>query len=208
FTKMSAVVGLALWSQHWFWYPMSHFMELALQPTVLIGLNHDLKLPTAFSVVCSTKPSVFAYPKRLEEKKEEKKELVATAVLSTTAKAKARLAKQEADHKAPPPAAVDAEVDAAPVAAIVAEEKAKEPTSFNVQNPSRVTLAQLPHLSFDLSQRYVPVVPTRRPAGIVLLKDRHPHEKESVVAVQAPSQAGAEEEADAPEPFEFEPTPL
>ena len=39
---------------------------------------------------------MFAYPKRLEEKKEEKKELVATAILSTTAKAKARLAKQEA----------------------------------------------------------------------------------------------------------------
>ncbi|RHY32693.1 hypothetical protein DYB32_002344, partial [Aphanomyces invadans] len=211
FTKMSAVVGLALWSQHWFWYPMSHFLELALQPTVLIGLNHDLKLPTGFSVECATKPSVFAYPKRLEEKKEEKKELVATAVLSTTAKAKARLAKQEADHKGDqvptnPPADTPA-ATAATGSQVVPEEKVKEPSSFKVKNPSRVTLAQVSHLSFDLSQRYVPVVPTRRPAGIILLKDRQPNEKESVVSVQAPSQAGAEEEAEAPEPFEYEPTP-
>ncbi|KAF0686226.1 Aste57867_21931 [Aphanomyces stellatus] len=209
FTKMSSVVGLALWAQHWFWYPLSHFLELSFQPTAVIGLNHDLKLPTGFSLVCGTKPSHFAYPKKLEEKKEEKKELVATAVLSTTAKAKARLAKQEAKEKTKEEqaaaAATTSDEAAAPAPTPVPEEKIKEPNSFNVKNPSRVTLGQVPYLSFDLSQRYIPVVPTRRPAGIIMLKDRQPNEKEDVVAVQAPSQANAEEEADAPEPFEYEP---
>ncbi|EQC29693.1 hypothetical protein SDRG_12693 [Saprolegnia diclina VS20] len=202
FTKMSSVVGLALWAQHWFWYPLHHFIELAFQPTVAIGLNKDLKMPTSFGLTCSTKPSAFAYPKRLEEKKEEKKELVATAILSTTAKAKARLAKQEAKEAAPVAEDKPDEEMAAP-----APKKVKEPTSFTLKNPARVTLAQEQHLAFDWSQRYVPVVATRRPAGIIILKDRTPTDAEVVVAVQAPSQgsAGAEEEAEPPAPFEWEP---
>ncbi|OQR88690.1 26S proteasome non-ATPase regulatory subunit, partial [Thraustotheca clavata] len=202
FTKMSSVVGLALWAQHWFWYPLHHFLELSFQPTVSIGLNKDLKMPTSFSLTCNTKPSMFAYPKRLEEKKEEKKELVATAILSTTAKAKARLAKQEAKEAAP----VEAITEAAKEETAPAK-KVKEPLSFQLKNPARVTLSQEQHLSFDWSQRYVPVVATRRPAGIIILKDRQPTENEDVVAVQAPSQGNTstEEEADAPEPFEWEP---
>jgi 26S proteasome regulatory subunit N2 len=49
--------------------------------------------PPACGCVCGVvdgQPSVFAYPKKLEEKKEDKKERVTTAVLSTTAKAKVR----------------------------------------------------------------------------------------------------------------------
>ena len=94
FAKMSAVVGLMVWSQHWFWYPYMHFLELAFQSTAVIGLNKDLLMPKSFSAICRAKPSCFAYPKHLEEQKEEKKELVATAILSTTAKAKARQAKK------------------------------------------------------------------------------------------------------------------
>ncbi|OQR83320.1 26S proteasome non-ATPase regulatory subunit [Achlya hypogyna] len=202
FTKMSSVVGLALWAQHWFWYPLHHVIELAFQPTVAIGLNKDLKMPSGFALTCNTKPSHFAYPKRLEEKKEEKKELVATAILSTTAKAKARLAKQEAKEEAKEAPQDKPDEEMAPVA-----KKVKEPSSFTLKNPARVTLSQEQHLAFDWSQRYVPVVASRRPAGIIVLKDRTPTEAEAVVAVQAPSagNASAEEEADAPEPFEWEP---
>lgn len=96
FTKSSAVVGLALWVQYWYWYPLMHFLSLAFTPTFLIGLNKDFKLPNKFATRCAARPSAFAYPKKLEEKKEEKKERVITAVLSTTAKAKAREAKKKA----------------------------------------------------------------------------------------------------------------
>lgn len=96
FTKSSAVVGLALWVQYWYWYPLMHFLSLAFTPTFLIGLNKDLRLPKQFATRCAARPSAFAYPKKLEEKKEEKKERVITAVLSTTAKAKAREAKKKA----------------------------------------------------------------------------------------------------------------
>jgi 26S proteasome regulatory subunit N2 len=96
FTKMSSAVGLALWLQHWHWYPMMHMLSLVLTPTCTIGLNADFKYPRNFEITCNSKPSVFAYPKKLEEKKEEKKKRVETVTLSTTAKEKARLARKRA----------------------------------------------------------------------------------------------------------------
>ncbi len=96
FTKMTSAVGLALWLQHWHWYPMMHMFSLALTPTVSIGLNKDFKYPKNFQLVCNAKPSMFAYPKKLEEKKEEKKKRVETVTLSITVKEKARLARKKA----------------------------------------------------------------------------------------------------------------
>ena len=39
FTKVSSVVGLVLWLQHWHWYPMMHMLSMAITPTFSIGLN-------------------------------------------------------------------------------------------------------------------------------------------------------------------------
>lgn len=225
FTKMASVVGLAIWAQHWFWYPLFHFLELSFQPTYLIGLNKDLKLPKDYSVQCNAKKSLFATPKRMEEKKEEKKELVATAVLSTTAKAKARQAKHDAKEKksenetAKAAAAAEEktegeamEVDSEGAAA--ADEKAaakkpaaaKEPATHTLKSPARVTAAQEQFMAFDVKQRYVPVLyPSQRAAGVVVLRDTTPSEKEEVEAVKAPTGIGAEDEAEPPEPFEWEP---
>merc|ERR1712232_717465 len=98
FTKMTTVAGLALWLQHWHWYPMMHMLSMALTPSLTIGLNKDFKYPKNFEIQCNSKPSAFAYPKRLEEKKEKEKKRVETVTLSTTAKNKARLARKRA-HK-------------------------------------------------------------------------------------------------------------
>jgi 26S proteasome regulatory subunit N2 len=95
FTKATAVVGVALWAQHWYWYPLQYMLGLSFSPTALIGLNKDFDMPTSFNVTCAAKPSLFAYPKMTEAKKEEKKERVATVLLSTTARAKAREARKE-----------------------------------------------------------------------------------------------------------------
>merc|ERR1719343_1914459 len=93
FTRMTSAVGLVLWLQHWHWYPMMHTFSLALTPTYTIGLNKNFKFPKNFQLVCNSKPSTFAYPKKLEEKKEEKKKRVETVTLSITAKEKARQAR-------------------------------------------------------------------------------------------------------------------
>jgi len=96
FTKMTSAVGAALWLQHWYWFPMMHMFSVAITPTLTIGLNKDFKYPKGFEIVCNSKPSAFAYPKKLEEKKEEKKKRVETVTLSTTAKNKARIARKKA----------------------------------------------------------------------------------------------------------------
>jgi len=234
FTKMTTAVGLALWLQHWHWYPMMHMMSLALTPTLTIGLNKDFKYPKNFEVLCNSKPSVFAYPKKLEEKKEEKKKRVETVTLSTTAKNKARLArkkaKEEGDH-----GPTDMEVDKEDTEAIkdagpdekkeateakdgeaetmeiegVEEKKPKkkrepEPKSFRLQNPSRITNSQKEVCEFDLDQRYRPIRPEEKPFGVVILTDSTPGEAEELEAVKAPS-LEPEGEATAPEPFEWTP---
>ena len=42
--NMEAVVGLLVFQQFWYWFPLSHFLSLAFTPTAIIGLNADLKV--------------------------------------------------------------------------------------------------------------------------------------------------------------------
>ena len=64
---------------------MSHVKDLVI--LLVCGVTkQDFKMPRGWSVTCHAKPSLFAYPKKLEDKKEEKKERVTTVTLSTTAK--------------------------------------------------------------------------------------------------------------------------
>lgn len=176
FTKMSSVVGLAVWCQYWYWYPLMHFLPLAFTPTTHIGLNKDFKMPNNYEATCEARPSHFSYPKRLEEKKEEKKERVTTVTLSTTVKAKAREARKELSFKKEDgdigegaSGAADMEVQKDEGAEEKKgssgddEEKAKEEgvkpkrepeaTSFKIKNPARVTPSQEPFVHFDVDQR-------------------------------------------------------
>ena len=43
--RRTSCVGVMLFVQYWYWYPLSYCLSLALQPSALIGLNADLKLP-------------------------------------------------------------------------------------------------------------------------------------------------------------------
>lgn len=46
--NMEAVVGLLVFQQFWYWFPLSHFLSLSFSPTAIIGLNSDLKVtPTS-----------------------------------------------------------------------------------------------------------------------------------------------------------------
>lgn len=42
--NMEAVVGIALFTNFWYWYPLAHCLSLAFTPTALIGLNSELKV--------------------------------------------------------------------------------------------------------------------------------------------------------------------
>ncbi|KAJ6370240.1 hypothetical protein OIU76_028505 [Salix suchowensis] len=96
--KITAVVGLAVFSQFWYWYPLIYFISLAFSPTAFIGLNYDLKVPK-FEFLSNAKPSLFEYPKPTTVPTTVSAVKLPTAVLSTSVKAKAR-AKKEAELKA------------------------------------------------------------------------------------------------------------
>merc|ERR1712038_951407 len=83
--NMQSVVGITCFLNSWYWFPMSHFLSLALRPASLILLNSDLNQPK-IQYKCNAKPSAYAYPAKMETKKEKKKEKVETAVLSVSAK--------------------------------------------------------------------------------------------------------------------------
>ena len=60
-TNMVAVVGVLVFCQFWYWFPLSHFLALAFTPTCIIGLNCDLQMPK-IEFKSSAKPSTYAYP--------------------------------------------------------------------------------------------------------------------------------------------------
>merc|ERR1712192_47574 len=164
FTKMTSAVGASLWLQHWYWFPMMHMFSLAITPTFTIGLNKDFKYPKSFEIKCNSKPSLFAYPKRLEENKEEKKKRVDTVTLSTTAKEKARIARKKAKEdgdevmeEETPEAKEDVKDEPMDEGKEEATEEKKqkkkrepEPLSYRLSNPCRITKAQAEYCEFDL----------------------------------------------------------
>lgn len=87
--NMSGIVGMAVFTQYWYWFPLTHFLSLAFTPTSIIGVDQDLEIPS-FTVHSNTRPSMFDYPPEQEVKAEEAPEKVKTAILSTTAQAKRR----------------------------------------------------------------------------------------------------------------------
>merc|ERR1719486_801069 len=109
-TNMMAVVGMLIFTQYWYWFPLAHFLSLAFTPSCVIGLNENLDMPV-MGIKSNAKPSTYGYPAPLEEKKKEDKEKVATAVLSITAKQKKKEAKKRKENKDAPAVVEKMEVD-------------------------------------------------------------------------------------------------
>lgn len=121
-TNVCAVVGMLVFSQFWYWFPLTHFLSLAFTPTYLVGLNEDLKIPR-LELRSGAKPSTYAYPPPVEAKKEREREKVSTAILSITAKAK----KKEATKKEKQQGVEKMDVDDEPAGATATSSKtAKE----------------------------------------------------------------------------------
>ncbi|RDA83385.1 hypothetical protein CP532_4736 [Ophiocordyceps camponoti-leonardi (nom. inval.)] len=116
--NMAGIVGMAVFTQYWYWFPFTHFLSLSFSPTAVIGLDHDLEMPD-FKFHCAARQSLFDYPPEQEVKAEEAPSFIATAILSTTAQAKRRAQKKERaqrresmdlDPPPPPPPQASAKV--------------------------------------------------------------------------------------------------
>lgn len=200
--KITAVVGLAVFSQFWYWYPLIYFISLSFSPTAFVGLNYDLKVPK-FEFLSHAKPSLFEYPKPTTVPTTTSAVKLPTAVLSTSAKAKAR-AKKETEQK-------EKFVGSEPSASSSATGKAKsstekegdsmlvdnptekktepEPSFETLTNPARVVPAQEKFIKFLEGSRYMPV--KLAASGFVLLKDLRPEEPEVLSLTDAPASAAA-----------------
>jgi len=220
-TDMTAVVGLLVFTQFWYWFPLAHFLSLAFQPTALIGLNKELKMPK-IEFTSNAAPSVFGYPPAMEEKKDSKKEKVEKAILSITSKQKRRDAaktkegeeKMDVDDKA----AVKAEAEKKEADAKDTKDtkdtkdadgekpKEKEPDSEILHNPTRVIKPQLKVISLQKNARYVPLKDVGS-GGIIMLRDTQADQPETLVeTVKAGGPQVKEEdssEPEPPEPFEW-----
>ncbi|WMV31378.1 hypothetical protein MTR67_024763 [Solanum verrucosum] len=197
--KITAVVGLAVFSQFWYWYPLIYFVSLAFSPTALIGLNYDLKVPK-FDFVSQAKPSLFEYPKPTTVATTSSAVKLPTAVLSTSVRAKARASKKEAE-KANAEKASGASTSAATTSdkgkstskdgesmqVDTPTEKKNEPEpSFEIlTNPARVVPTQEKYIKFLEESRYLPIKSSS--SGFVLLKDLRPDEPEVLALTDTPS---------------------
>lgn len=198
--KMTAVIGLAVFSQFWYWYPLIYFISLAFSPTALIGLNYDLKVPR-FEFLSHAKPSLFEYPRPTTVPTTTSAVKLPTAVLSTSARAKARATKKEAEKaNAEKLSAADSsssgkgkasgekDADSMQVDSPAAEKEKKaepEPTFEILTNPARVVPAQEKFIKFLEDSRYAPVKAAA--SGFVLLKDLRPTEPEVLALTDAPT---------------------
>ncbi|XP_042483203.1 26S proteasome non-ATPase regulatory subunit 1 homolog A-like [Macadamia integrifolia] len=199
--KVTAVVGLAVFSQFWYWYPLIYFISLAFSSTAFVGLNYDLKVPR-FEFLSHAKPSLFEYPRPTTLPTTTSAVKLPTAVLSTSAKAKAR-AKKEAEQKAvtekssgEESASIGSNVgkgksssekdgDSMQVDSS-SDKKPESESSFELlTNPARVVPAQEKFIKFLEESRYVPM--KLAPSGLVLLKDLRPTEPEVLALTDTPS---------------------
>ena len=58
--RLGGAIGMAMFVQMWYWFPLIHFISLPLMPTALIGLTEKLKMPKNFVVRSEARPSLFA----------------------------------------------------------------------------------------------------------------------------------------------------
>jgi len=220
-----AIVGLAVFTQFWYWFPFTHFLSLAFTPTSIIGVREDLKIPK-FDINCHSKPAFFDYPPKVKEDTQQVYEKVATAVLSTTAKAKARAKKSQKAQKED-----EMDVDEKPEESKPKEESKKEEKSekqeepnsaatatttateeedsttkyskvpYKLENVTRVLPNQLKYISFNKDERFVPVRKFKGNGGVVVLIDKKPEEPiESIKTVRQLNN----KDAPLPEPFHLE----
>merc|ERR1711992_481999 len=210
-TSMLGVVGMLVFTQYWYWFPLTHFLSLAFQPTAVIGLNSNLDMPVV-KFRSAAKPSTYGYPPALEEKKKEDKEKVTTAVLSITNKQKKKDAEKKKGKDGEEKMDVDEKKDD-DKKEDKKEEKEKEkdepePNFEMLSNPARVMKAQLKVVTLE-DEKYMPM--KNISIGGVIILDRaqlENDEKEEIVEPILVNKGGSstdseEEEPAPPEPFEY-----
>ena len=70
-TSVLAVVGMLVFTQYQYWFPLSHFLSLAFQPIEVNGLKSNQDI-TVMMLKSNTKPSDYSSPPNKNKDNEEK----------------------------------------------------------------------------------------------------------------------------------------
>lgn len=220
-----AIVGLTMFVQFWYWFPLAHFLSLSFSPTAIIGVTDKLKVPK-FKIECHSQKDLFGYPPKAASEVKQQTEKLTTAVLSTTARAKARAALKAKDTKDQdkmdvdkPEKDIDSEVDNEDAASVEGKKEhvftvpnvelqnsnlrtLYQEKPYLIENLSRVVPAQLKYITFSKEERFTPVRKFRGISGIVVLKDSQPSQRfEKIKTIRE----RANTEAPLPDPFTVDP---
>ncbi|KAJ3616975.1 hypothetical protein Zmor_008899, partial [Zophobas morio] len=222
-TSMKTAVGLLLFQQFWYWFPLANFLSLAFTSTALIGLNKELKMP-ALEFKSNCKPAWFAYPSAIQKPHEAPRSRFSSAILSFTERFLKKRERRDLDKEAPPSDVeehkmhVDSKELETEKEALSEMEEPKEskgekatekeaPAELTYEllsNPAAVAPEQLKYVVLPPDSRYRPI---RELGGIVLLEDTTPDAPAEFVEFSAPQFEKQEDEKDEPEPpqpFEYD----
>merc|ERR1719268_385973 len=193
---------MLVFTQYWYWFPISHFLSLAFQPTAVIGLNSNLDMPVV-KFKSNAKPSMYGYPPALEQKKKEaekKKKEGGEEKMDVDAEKKEEKEKMDVDEKKEEDKKDEKSED---------DKKEPEPLFEMLSNPARVMKAQLKVINME-DGKYRPMKDISI-GGIVLLDraELGAEDEEQIVEpmeVNKGASSSSEEEGEEPappEPFQW-----
>jgi 26S proteasome regulatory subunit N2 len=188
--RKTTAVGLAMFVQYWYWYPLSYFFGVALSPSALIAVEaKELKTPK-IELSCECRASLFRHPEPAAAPLASTTKRATAAVLSTTARAAARAKEKERAKGISSAAAAAAQMEEEEGAAAgekkyaqgKEEKKApEEPAHYSLHNPTRVAPAQARFVRWPRGARWAPVPAARGGAtpalGFVVVRDKAPGEE-------------------------------
>merc|ERR1712079_679807 len=227
--RQSAIIGMAIFWQYWYWYPLIPFITLCFEPTMIMALNRELQMVRLSVESREKNKAKFDYVENLKEEKKDKRKKAIKVELSIAAKTKQRKQQKEketAERKEDKEEDGDVEmggskeekeseesgkggdqdksnemeVDGEDEDGKEAEER-KE-SKYNVlDNPSRVTPNQVKYVQW-VDTRYKPL--TARFLGFVMVEDTKPDLETELVEQKEIASGGVYgDEPDPPEPFLF-----
>jgi len=97
--RQYAIIGMAIFWQYWYWYPLIPFITLCFKPTMIMSLNKDLKMIKINVESREKNKNKFDYVENLKEEKKDKKKKAIKVELSVAAKTKQRQQKKQKEKE-------------------------------------------------------------------------------------------------------------
>uniref|UniRef100_A0A5S6QF14 26S proteasome non-ATPase regulatory subunit 1 n=1 Tax=Trichuris muris TaxID=70415 RepID=A0A5S6QF14_TRIMR len=199
YVSTPAAVGLLVFVHMWYWFPLGHFLTLALQPTCLIGINHHLRMPK-FKFLSKAAAAQYAVLKTAKLNLQAQGRKLPSIVTNGPAP------KQNTSWKRPLGGIEDESVNAEKTCKVEEHRQASsavEEDSVELPNPARVIRKQLTVMEMPEECRYVPFKYLRF-GGIIMMYDEKLSENEELLSLTTVTTDSEDEDEEPKTPDSFE----